>query len=191
MSSTFIFAPSWITYPNQSITIRKEPNTTIEQQQQQHTNAWSNSPSTLHKIQNEQKKEEKNYELERLKALVPKTKKSMVNNNNNNNNATTNNYKRRTINKITTKQKTTATVNGANKLTVNFVNTKEPQLEPQSQQQQYLTQKEQVQFMDFLKSWTSTGIISNNNNNNGNSASLFDSTYFYHIPFPTTNNTIS
>ncbi|KAI9360141.1 hypothetical protein BD770DRAFT_384940 [Pilaira anomala] len=91
--STFVFAPSWITYPNNPKTLKKETdefptlnshNKINNNTEKKEHNVWLN-PSLIQKIHHsggeedgeEVDFEENKYELERLKALVPKTKKSL------------------------------------------------------------------------------------------------------------------
>ncbi|KAG2230955.1 hypothetical protein BDF21DRAFT_249981 [Thamnidium elegans] len=90
--STFVFAPSWVTYPNNPKTLKKETdefptlishNNNKNKTEKKEHNVWLN-PSLIQKIhhsgdedEEEVDFEENKYELERLKALVPKTKKSL------------------------------------------------------------------------------------------------------------------
>ncbi|CAO3660362.1 unnamed protein product [Rhizopus microsporus] len=80
--STFIFAPSWADYSNRPKNIDEFP-TLIQnnsKQSYQQNNTWSSSyllqkiqrPEDIEDIKQDELKEDKKTELERLKALVPK-----------------------------------------------------------------------------------------------------------------------
>lgn len=196
--STFVFAPSWVTYPNHPksknnniccvyilnpfsalkeeadefptlISHNKNNNTSNKKE----NNVWSN-PSLIQKIhhsgdeedEEEVDFEEKRYELERLKALVPKTKNSLSTSSST------------TILKRSIRHKPLKILNKQSPIlkepTIVIPTTKTPDPPPKY----YISEQEQQHFIYFIKSWTSTGIISDNINNYHNNNYNREYSYF-------------
>lgn len=137
------------------------PKKTTSTSNKNENNVWSN-PSLIQRIHHSGDEEDeedggledRKYELERLKALVPKTKKSL---------STSSSLPRRTTlakPKIVYKPKEQETP-------VPTVN---------SPPKYYISEQEQQHFIYFIKAWTSTGILSNTTNHYNS-----DYSYFNHI----------
>lgn len=207
--STFVFAPSWVTYPNHpksknniwcyfvvfltywTTGLKEETDEfptlishskNINTSNKKENNVWSN-PSLIQKIHHEEEEEvdyeENKYELERLKALVPKTKKSLSN-------TSCTSIPRRNIRikrKIAKPKESLITSKlppppllpslptpSLPRLT--SLPIPSPASEPSLPEQAikplpkyYISEQEQQHFIYFIKAWTSTGIISTNNYN--------------------------
>ncbi|KAI8889362.1 hypothetical protein K501DRAFT_329161 [Backusella circina FSU 941] len=175
--STFVFAPNWVMYPNNP-KLAKE----VEFPSLGHThtptlhnktqdNVWSN-PLLLQKIHSstlsatekydEEELDEKKLELERLKALVPKTKKSLSNKHHHHQ-QTTKVTSSKTASSNSTKLTTSSSSSSASSTSTTpvlkaKVSSSLSKTSVFKQPIQYVTEAEKVRFIQFIKLWTRPGV---------------------------------
>ncbi|KAI8075904.1 uncharacterized protein B0P05DRAFT_546879 [Gilbertella persicaria] len=203
--STFIFAPNWVTYPNQHKTLKESDefpallghnsNNNVTQKETDNNNIWSNF-DMIHKlhhlaqdeatVENEEL-EERRYELERLKALVPKTRKSLSASTSTSSTTTTipsaSNPKKQNNTKkvdISSRSKKPTSLFTSKQ---NVILEKEKDMTNTDANKAYLTKEEQRHFIYFIQSWTSTGFSSHYYSANAD-ANNSNHSYFYRNPFP-------
>ncbi|KAI8385770.1 hypothetical protein BD560DRAFT_384289 [Blakeslea trispora] len=188
--STFAFVPSRTTYANrpQSMCVCRvgfERLTKLYSRGINASNVWSDS-RLIHRIQlsaeekaseiEDEEWQEKQYELERLKALVPKTKKKPPMNNSNHQRKPTKLNNRHI--QTTKKSVPVKTPSKRQNTPVNI---------PEEDSSKTPTKEEQRRFFHFLQSWTSTHILPHTSLLNKDNFEHFHSnneSCFHHEPFP-------
>ncbi|KAG1138240.1 hypothetical protein G6F37_002364 [Rhizopus arrhizus] len=173
--STFIFAPSWVDYPNRTkipknidefptLASSKDNNNKKKLNDNVNNNVWSNShiiqkiqrPEDEEYVGDDVSSEEKKIELERLKALVPKRKpiipsrsRSMM---------TPKPMKARLNTPLA--RTITATSNNTSNSNNNIKTFKVP---TPKLFHQHISEEEKQRFIMFIKSWTSSGATKQEN----------------------------